>query len=349
MTAPKTLVSWGFAAKAESTYGTINACTVSDGILLKEVPDVDIPHWLNMGDRGVTPAGAPRQNAPNSGRWGGYKVIAEGIGSPAAQAYSASIKPQLDVAILSSGFAGTGSFTAGQEYWLYTPNAQPSALTSVTTEVNLSGQLYRLFGAYADLAVGVKGPGIPDWHFDYIGMMDLMTDATIPVYTSYPNMAVLPPKADNIGLKLGLFTSGVVRSFDLKMNRNIKSPRANLSNGGHSGYTPAYRKPTLEVVIERCTLATVTPWNTANTLNPYKLAEDANPILFQIDVGSVQYKRYHFFSGNGTTTGNPNPAAQAVVTNVKDTKDGPNATWTIELELFASTYGASDEVSIMFN
>jgi hypothetical protein len=351
MTAPKTYVSWGFGAKVETTYGTINAVTASDGILLKEVPVPDVPKWLNMGDRGVTPAAGVRQNAPNSGRWGEYKVVAEGIGSPATQAYAAGVKPQLDVAILSAGFLGTGSFTAGQEFWQYTPVSQPSALTSVTTEVNVSGQLYRLFGAYSDLTITAKGPMIPDWVFDFIGMMDLMTDATIPTFTSYPNMAAVPMKADNVGAVIGLWTGSnlIVRDFELKMNRDHKHNRANMNAGGHAGYTPAYRRPELTIQVERVALATVSPWNTATTLNPYKLCEDAVPVKLQLDIGAVQYKRWHIYTGNGVTTGNPNPTAQAVLKDVKDSRDGPTATWTLIFELFASTYGAADEISILYN
>jgi len=357
MTAPKVLNQWGYAAKIETTYGSINAPTVSDGILLKMVPTVDVPQWLNMGDRGVTPFGAPRQNAPNSGRWGGYKLQAEGIGFGAA--YSASNKPHLDVLYQASGFSSTGSFGAGVEYYQYLPVIQPTAITSITSDVNLSGQLYRLYGAYADLSVSAKGPEIPIWDFDVVGIMDLMTDATIPVYTSYPSMANVPMKADSMTAKIGLFVAGsnntglVLRSFQLKMGRNHKNARANLASlgtsFGHAGFTPGYRKTEVEMVVERVPLATVSPWNTATTLNPYKLAEDAIPVLLQLSVGTVQYKRWHIYTGSGVTAGAPTPAAQAILTNVKDTADGPTATWTLTFELFASTYGLGDEVSIMYN
>lgn len=354
MTAPKVLNQWGYAAKVESTYGTINACTVSDGILLKAVPTLDVPHWVNMGDRGVTPGGAPRQDAPNSGRWGGFKVVAEGIGSSSTQAYAAGVKPQLDVAILASGYTGTGSFTAGQENWLYTPAIQPTALTSVTTEVSLSGQLYRLFGAYADIDIAANGPVIPDWNFDFIGAMDLVTDATIPNFTSYPVMATIPMKADSITAKIGLFVGPtlVVKSFHFKEGRNHKNLRANQLGGftsGMSGYSPGYRKPQLELVVERVPLAVASPWNTATTLNPYKLCEDAIPVILQVSVGATQYRKWHIFSGTGLTAGAPNPAAQAVLTDVKDTAEGPTATWTLTFDFFASTYGASDEHAILFN
>ena len=352
MTAPKTLISWGYAAKVESTYGTINAPTTADGILLKAIPTLDTPHWVNMGDRGQTPGGGGRLSAAKSGRWGGYKVAAEGIGFGAA--YSAGNKPQLDVLILASGFAGAGSFTGGQEYWQYSPVTQPTALTSVTSDVNLSGQLYRLFGAYADLEISAIGPTIPDWNFTINGAMDFVTDAAIPAYSSYPAIANLPMKADSITAKIGLWTGTtmVVRSFGLKMNRSITSQRANQVggfSGGMSGFTPGYRNPQLEMVVERCTLATVSPWHTATTLNPYRLCEDSIPILVQISVGATQYKRWHIYSGIGITTGAPNPLAQAVLSDVKDTADGPTATWTLTFDLSPSTYGLSDDLAILYN
>src|SRR6266516_2921254 len=357
MTAPRTLNQWGYAAKIEPTNGLINAAGVGDGILLKMVPSVDVPQWLNPGDRGVTPGAAPRQNAPNSGRWGSYKLQAEGIGFGAA--YSAGNKPHLDVLYQASGFSSTGSFTGGQENYLYAPQTQPTALTSVTSDVNLSGMLYRLYGAYADLSVASKGPEIPIWDFEMNGIMDPMTDAAIPAYSSYPAMANVPMKADAMTAKIGLFVAGanntglVLRSFGLKMGRSIKNHRANLaslgSSFGHAGFTPAYRKTEIEMVVERVALATTTPWNTATTLNPYKLAEDAVPVLLQLSVGAMQYKRWHIQTGTALTAGAPNPAAQAILTNVKDTADGPTATWTLTFECFASTYGASDEVSILYN
>jgi len=350
MTAPKTLVQWGYAAKIESTYGTINAPGVGDGVLLKAVPQVDIPHWLNDGNRGVTPGGAGRQNAPKSGRWGGYKAIMEGIGFGAA--YSAGNKPHGDSLIQSAGFTSTGAFTGGQENYLYNPATQPTALTSVTSDVNLSGQLYRLYGAYSDLNIVAAGPVIPDWNFDIVGIMDFVTDAAIPVYTSYPAMANLPMKADAITATIGLYTAARVKSFNLKINRNFKNPRVNLANAttfGHAGFTPGYRNVQLEMVIERETETVASPWNAASTLNPYRLAEEANPVLLKLSVGSVQYKRWHIFTGNGLTAGAPNPAAQAILADVKDTAEGPTATWTLTFDLFASTYGASDDVSILFN
>lgn len=354
MTAPKTLVSWGYSAKAETTYATINANGVGDGVLLSKIPTVDPTQWLNMGDRGNTPGGGRRQDAPNSGRFGTMKLNAEGIGSKGTIAYAAGVKPQLDAIIQAAGFQATGSFTASQENWLYQPETQPAALQSVTTEATVAGQLYRLYGAYMDLGISMAGPGIPDWAFDVIGIQDFVVDAAIPAFTSYPNESDLPQKGDNLGLKIGLFTAGIVKSFNFKMNRAHKNTRVAMSGGaiaGIAGYTPGYYDPTLEVVIERCaSLATVSPWNTATTLNPYRLAEDKLPIAIQMDFGATQYRRWHIQSGAVVAAGLPSPQAQAVLTSVKDTAEGPTGTWTLNFRFFNSTLGATnDAVSLLYN
>lgn len=361
MTAPKTLVSWGFAANPEATYGVINAAGVGNGVLLTKVPTVDPSKWLNMGDRGVTPAGGRRQDAPNSGRWGEMKLEAEAIGSKNTVAYAAGVKPQLDPMILAAGYSGTGSFTGGQENWLYQPAAQPTALTSVTMEATVAGQLYRLFGTYNDLSIAGNGPIVPLWTFDAIGMQDAIVDAAIPSFTSYPVESDMPQKGDAVGLKIGSFVggnnagnmTGVVKSWAFKANRAHKNVRVAISSAlgssGIAGYTPAYRDPELEIVMERCALATVSPWQTSNTINPYMLAESKLPVLVQLDFGVTQYRRWHFQSGASVSAGLPNPLAQAVLKEVKDTAEGPTATWTMKFRFFESTYGLNDSHSFLFN
>lgn len=353
MTAPKTLVAWGYSGKIETTYATINANGVADGMLLSKIPTVDPSQWLNMGDRGNTPSGGRRQDAPNSGRWGNMKLNAEGIGSKGTIAYAAGVKPQLDVLLQAAGFSSVGSFTASQENYLYQPETQPNGLASITTEAVVGGQNYRLYGAYADLGITCNGPTIPDWAFDVIGIQDSIVDAAIPAYTSYPNEGDLPQKGDNIGLKIGLFTAGIVKSVALKMNRNHKNTRIAMSGGaiaGHAGYTPSFHDPELEVVVERLALATVSPWNTATTLNPYMLAEQKIPVAIQLDFGATQYRRWHIQSGAVVAAGLPSPQVQAVLKEVKDTAEGPTATWTMKFRFFNSTFGATnDSISLLYN
>jgi len=352
LTSPKTGNLWGFGAKVEAAYGTKLAPTTSDGVLLTKPPAPDFDHFLNDGARGNNPMGGKRVMVASSGRWGEMKVEAEGIGAGAA--YAAGVKPHLDAMILGAGHKGTGSFTGGQESWVYTPSMYPTdVLTSLTLAAYLSGQLYTLYGAYGDVEIAQAGPDIPNWMFDYAGVMDAMTDVALPVFSNYPAISNLPQKGDAIGLTIGTYTAGIVKSFAFKAGRSFKNHRVNVSTGaivpGYAGLVPGNRNPTLEVVIDRDTLAATTPWHTATTLDPYRMAEDNNQVSVKLQVGSVQYKRWGIFSGSTMTAGVPTVASTAILEDVKDTFEGPNATWTLTFGFFPSTYVLSDDYAIYYN
>lgn len=343
MSAPKTRNKWGFGAKIESTYGTVNAPTATDGVLTLEVPEVDQPQFLNDGDRGVTPGGASRPGVNQSGRWGGVRVSSEWIGGGAA--YSASVKPHLDVLKRICGLEATGSFTGGSENWKYAPEAGPASLESATVDAYVGGQLYRLTGCYGTFEITCDGPGVPRWDFDIVGIADVVTDAAILAFSNYPAINNPPPKAENIALTIGTFTGGKVRSFHFVEGREKDQARADLNgvSNQHAGFTPGSRSPTLEVVLERTTLATVAPWHTATTLNPYRLAEDrAASFICSLNVGSVQYKRFKLWSGPIAAA-----AAQAQLLDVQDTNEGPTKTWTLTIGFRPSTYLAEDEFAIV--
>lgn len=351
LVSPKTLNLWGFGAKVESTYGTKNAPTTTDGVLLTKIPVPDFDKFLNDGSRGNNPMGGKRAQVASSGRHGEMKLEAEGIGFGAA--YSAGNKPHLDALILGCGHKGTGSFTGAQENWIYTPSMYPTdTLTSLTLAASLSGQLYTLYGAYGDLEIVSPGPEVPDWMFDFIGIQDPVTDAAIPAFSNYPAISNNPQKADAIALTIGTYTAAIVKSFHFKAGRNFKNNRVNISNGivpGLSGFVPGNRDPKLEVVIDRDALAATTPWHTATTLDPYRLAEDNNQVSVKLQVGSVQYKRWGIFSGSTMAAGVPSPASTAILEDVKDSAEGPNGTWTLTFGFYPSTYVAADDYAIYYN
>ena len=350
LASPKTVNLWGFGAKVESTYGTKNQPVAADGILLTKIPGVDVAKFLDAGDRGMNPLGGQRTRSASSGRFGEFKLEAEGIGAGAA--YAAGVKPHLDVMILGAGHKGTGSFTASQESWVYSPSMYPTdTLTSLTLAAFLAGQLYTIYGGLGDLEINSSGPQVPDWMFDFSGVQDPMTDTTILGFT-YPAVSNTPQKADVVSMTIGLYTAAVVRGFNFKAGRNFKNPRTNMSSGlvpGMSGFVAGGRQPKMEVVIERDTLHTSSPWTTASTINPYQLAEEHNQIVFKMQVGTVQYKRWGIFSGTTMSAGIPAPAQTAIVEEVKETQDGPIATWTLTIGFYPSTYVASDDYGIYYN
>lgn len=342
MTATKTRNAWGFMGKVETTYGTpIALAAGSDGILLADFPTPDFGQYLHDGSRGRTPGGPTRVRVKQSGRFGNIKAPAEAIGGGAA--YSASVFSSLHTLLRTGGLDPVGSFGAGVEKWTFTPETGPTGLDAATFQAYVEGQMYQLYGAYSSFEITADGPGVPIWDFDLQGLADVETDAAIPTITSYPAATLLPPKAESIALTLGLFTAGVVRSFHFDAGREHGQARADLNSGGHKGFTPGGRNPTLTVVVERVALATVGPWHTASTINPKQLKETGTQIICSLAVGSVQYNRWKLFAGS------PASAAQAQVVEVKDGEDGPAATWEITLEFKPSTLTANDEYAIVFD
>lgn len=342
MSAPKTNAKWGFGGKVESTYGTKVATTTTDGIFTIEPPEVEQPQYVNDGGRGNAPSGAKRQNYSTSGRFGSMKIATEGIGGGAA--YSASIKPYVDLLLRTSGMSSTGSFTGGSEKYTYKPFTGPSGLESATYVAHLAGQNYTQYGCYSSFEITADGPGAPRWDFDIMGVADLPIDEAIPAYTTYPAVANGAAKAESIAFTLGLFTAAKVRSFHFTANRAHDAARLDINAAtAHAGFTPGERDPILEVVIERCAVTTTSPWSAASTLNPYGMMEDKNLVICSLAVGSVQYKRWKLFAGN------PASAAQAQVMSVKDGFDGPTATWTIQIGFRPSTYALEDDYSIVFD
>lgn len=342
MSAPKTINSWGFMGKVETAYGTpVSPAGATDGILLAERPTLDLRNYLNDGQRGKTPGGAMRPRVKQSGRWGSIKAAAELIGPGAA--YSATVKSTLDLLLRVCGMQATGSFTVGQEKYSYLPETAPAGLESATFQAYLAGQMFQVYGTYGTFEIQADGPQVPLWTFDLAGICDNPTDAAIPAIT-YPAATLLPAKAESIALTLGLWTGAVVRSFHFVQNREHSANRANInSSAGILGMTPGGRNPTLDVVVERCPLATVSPWSTASTYNPYELANRGDLHIVSLAVGATQYQRFKLWAGSSTTAA----AAQAQLVNVQDTEDGPTATWTLTYEFKPSTFTADDEFIII--
>lgn len=340
MSAPKTRNAWGFMAKVESSYGTPATLVGSnDGVLLSQRPEPDFSQYLDEGDRGRAPGGAPRPRAAMSGRFGSLRLMSEMIGGGAA--YSASVFGSIHTLLRGCGLEATGSFTGGSEKWTFAPEIGPSGLDSLTMEAYLDGQLYKLSGAYGSFEVGAEGPAVPEWDFNFMGLADKPTDVAIPAISSYPPATRLPAKSLGIGFTLGTFTAAVMRRWRFIQNREHDAARANQNtSAGHQGFTPGGYNPILEVTIEKVTLATSGPYHTSSTLNPYELKELGTQLICKLDVGSTQYNRWKL--GAGLTGGE----AQAQIVGVEDGEEGPTSTWDLTIEFKSSSYTANDAFAI---
>lgn len=342
MSAPKTRNQWALMGKVESTYGTpITLSASADGILLAEKPEPDFSNYLNEGDRGRTPGGAPRPRATQSGRFGNMRLVGELIGGGAA--YSASVFSSLHTLLRGCGLEATGSFGAGTEKWTFVSEVGPSGLDSLTLEAYLDGQLYKLYGAYGSFEVGAEGPSIPSWDFNFDGLADKPTDVAIPTISGgYPPATRLPAKAENMAFTLGTFTGAKIRRWRFAQNRETNAARADQnSSAGHAGFTPGAYSPILEITIEKCALATSGPYHTSTTLNPYELKELGTLLICKWNIGGTQYNRWKIGAGATATE------AQAQIVDVQDGEDGPTSTWDLTIEFKPSGYTNNDAFAIL--
>jgi hypothetical protein len=344
MSSAKTRNQFALLGKVpESPYGTpLSLSAAADGILPADFCDFDFSAFLNDGSRGKAPGGGSRQRVKPSGRIGSLTVPFEGTG--AAAAYSASVFPAHHILYRASGLEATGSFAGGTESWKYAPEVGPTGLDAGSFEYYEGGQKYPLAGAYGSLSCEVDGPDVPRWACELLGIGTTPTDVALPTVSGgYPPASRLPPKAESIALTLGLFTGGIVRGFKFNQNREHDAQRKNVNSGGHAGYTPGGFNPTMEVTLEQCALATVSPWSTATTFNPYALKDDGQLIVCALTVGSVQYNRWKICSGASSA------ALQAQVVDVSDELDGPTRLWVVTLEFKPSALTLVDSFTIEYN
>lgn len=344
MSAGKTRNQFALLGKVpESPYGTPLALSAAaDGVLAADFCEVDFSAFLNDGTRGRAPGGGERTRVKPSGQIGSISVPAEAIGGGAA--YSASVVPSIHTLLRSAGLEATGSFGGGTESWKYAPEVGPTGLDAGTFEYYEGGQKYPLTGAYSSFTCGVDGPDVPRWVFDLLGIGSRPTDAALPTVTGgYPPASRLPAKAESIAFTLGLFTGGVVRSFEFNFNRAHDAQRRNINSGGHAGYTPGGANPTLIVTMEQAALTAGSPWSAAGTLNPYALRDTGDLVVCSLAVGTVQYNRWKLYAGSSVAS------AQAQVIQVDDEEDGPTRLWTITIEFKPSSYTLVDSFTAEFN
>lgn len=327
MSAPKTTNRWGLLGKLESVYGTYNAPATSDGILVVEAPDVaETPVHDGSRPGSSSGTGGMRARVAQSGFENAFDAIAEAVGGGAA--YSASVKPSLDLLLRILGFQATLDTTASSEKYTYAPESSGFDAASFLNYVR--GEEYATRGAYAEsLSIESDGPDVPVWTFGVRGVRQAApADAAIPTITGYPAGTNLPPKAEAISLDVNGVTSLVCRGFSLSYTRELAARRNDNTTGGHSGFTPGDRTIGLVLRVEQIALA---------TFNPYTLRDAGTLMALGMDIGSVQYKRWKI------------DAAQAQLVSVDRDDDGPTGMWTLNYELKCSGPTADDDLTITFD
>jgi hypothetical protein len=332
MAAPsKYVIGYGLLSKLEASYNAGGALSTStDGVILEELAQLKIS-YANDGARPAAPgtAGYQQRVAPS----GGFadltaKVAPKGSGS----AYSASVTPNIHSLLRACGFDGTLVTTGGSESWTYTPTPLPSGgFGSDVQSLYARGQLYPLTGMIGDVTFDVTGPAVPVATFAMKGLIapNLISEVTLPAIT-YPALGFDAPKAVSLGLNLFGVSTFVVRKATFKMNRLV-NPRLDVNATGHAGFAPGRRTPQLDVEIE-------TPLFSASNLF---VAFNAATVASTWSLGTFGAAQYNRYAVSG-------PKAQ-LMAPPEETSDGEVSITKLSLQLNPSTWGASDEVSWLFN
>jgi hypothetical protein len=322
---------YGLALKLESSYNNGGAPSLStDGVQLEELFDYQ-PQYANDGARAAPPGmlGYQRRVAP-SGRYGEpkFKVAPKGF----AAAYSASNTPNVHVPLKICGLDGAVTVTGGLEKWVYTPTVGLTGYASGSGYLYGHGELYAVQGLLGDFTLNVAVGEIPTLDFALKGVQPAdVTDVSLPAIT-YPTLGTDPPKATGLTLSILGIATFSVRKATLKWGRAV-GPRldANVS-GGHAGFAPGRRTPSLDITIENPALS---------VLDLYGAFRDAyNNAIWQFTVGTVQYNR-HKWSG---------PAAQLMAPPKLSVESSSGISLAdLSLQLNPTTIIASDDLTVTFD
>lgn len=334
-TTSKLVKVYGLLGKLESSYGGGGTpSTSTDGILLEELATFKYGYAYD-GARPTPPGTVGTQKrVPPTGRFADLtaKLVVAGAGA----AYSASIYPHIHVPLRIAGLDAVVVTTPGAEKWTYSPNnGAPAVMASGVFSVYGRGQLYGLTAAYADFTYTIDGPKPPVLEVAIKGLASLPTDVACPAIT-YLGGASLAPSAVNVAFTLGNFTSGIVRKLTLKWQRKL-DPRLDINSGGHGGFTPGGRAPTVEVQYETPAL-TGSPYTSALAVDPFSLFDTGASVAWSWAVGGAQYYR-HNVSG---------PSAQ-LIAPPEEAADGATAITKLQLQINPSALGANDDMSWVFN
>lgn len=330
MSAPKLLNTWGVLMNVEPSYlGAVTLAAGADGILVTERPEVTIDH-AHQGERRGTNPGTPGafRRVARSGRFGEVDIVQQFSGFGAA--YSASNTPSIHRMARIGGLTAVGAFSAGTESWTYTPTAE-GAYASGAIEAYLRGQLFRLTGAYSDLAIEGEAGDIPNWTFATRGVAAAPTDVALPAITYNAPFSVDPakwaePGSSNFMATINGWNAARVQSFSFNFTRGIQARRLDNSTGLHGGFSLGARAATLNIVVEA---------GPFSGFNPYALADASTPFAVTLRCGGVQYRRWRLTASNAQLLHDPEAEDDAV------------GMWNLQMELKPSAFTANDEFSII--
>lgn len=280
----------GLTAKIETVYGTDAVPAVAtDGIQLEEHLWASIEtDFLERNLReNVAGTRMGRQgSAQPSGRFA--KITAAVVVKGAGAAYSAALRPELDVLLRASGLAAAVTATAGAEKIAYTPI--DDGHESATVYAYAAGQLFKVLGCQGRITgYSAIAARIGVLTFELMGLLaGDPTDVALPSI-AYPRRDVKPPVVDAAALTLNGYGAQFA-SATWEQNLTLTArPRGNAP-GGHAGYVITDYDPQLSAQIDAPDLAAFNAW---------ALERAATEFAWSLAVGATQYNRLTLSGSNG--------------------------------------------------
>ena len=168
------------AAKVETTEGTAETLTASEGGILAIEPKVDVD--IAMHERNPSKASIGRfASLPGSRRASiSFKVEVKGAGI----AYSATDLPALNVYLMACGFSKTVDTTPGSETVTYAPAS--TGVSSITIGCYEDGVIKSIKGARGNVKITMKQGEPVTMEFEFVGVWNGLTDGAMiaPTYES---------------------------------------------------------------------------------------------------------------------------------------------------------------------
>lgn len=327
---------YGLLLKEESVYntavslaGSADAAETYLGDGLPSAPSgLDYAFDGSVGRANATLAPA-RKTTPNGrSRKFSFKVLPKGAGT----AYtSAAVLPpnQVHRALKAAGYVAT--FTTDR--WVYAPSPAGLTYTSLTVEEYMQGERYAMAGVLLDLSMEAGDTGVPIWTFSGAGTASLPVDASFPTMV-YQAPTVLPPVASGVTCTIGSFITADVKSMSYQRGRQFES-NARLRQtvaGAHLGFVPGSVMPTITLEVDKTALVG-TPFHTSGGFDAENLRASADVHTLSYIVGAAN---------NGWRIN----WAQAQLTNVEPSADGPMATAKLTFSAIPSTPALDDYETI---
>lgn len=330
MSAPKSNVVYGLLAKIESAYGTYNTpASGSDGIQVAEYIEIERQYGFD-GKRPAQPGNAGQQRrVPPQGASYRPSIKVEDKG-PGVAFSSTVFGKDYHALLLAGGMTGT---LGGTTTWTYVPTLVTAAPTSVSLEYycrsNTAGnsEVWKANGVYTDWIYEVANGGPGMWTFNTFGRENAApAEAAWPTIT-YTYGTIVPPVASPLALTVNGVGTLAIRSAKVEMKREIQERFPDLNTtGGHGGFAPGRREPVLTFVCEAPLFATSNLWT---------LHSAGTPFAASFGVGSTQYNQSDW------------TFAQAQVSEVKPSSDGPVPLLEVTCALYGSTPTANDDLTFV--